>query len=396
MQDDFQTDIDAIGRIESVPAILEAAQKATGMGFVAIARVTEDRWITCRSLDKIDFGMGPGDELEVGSTICNEIRSSGEPVLIEHVSEDTDFCNHPTPAKYGFQSYISVPIRRRSGAFFGTLCAIDPKPAAVKSGTTLSLFNLFAEIIGNQLEAEDNYAEMQEKLSIERETSRLREEFMGVLGHDLRNPVASVASGARILLRKIESERERNVIKLIQSSTIRMSSMIDNLLDLTRVRLGNGLGLNLERDVDIEGTLRQIVEELSQSHPGTTFETNIDTPEPVTCDAQRIGQLVSNLLGNALTHGADGKPVGLIATTTDDQLKIEVSNQGEPIPEGQLANLFKPYVRGDGRPSQQGLGLGLYIASEIAQAHHGRIDVDSNSDLTRFTFHMPLEPPKDA
>ena len=105
----------------------------TGMGFAAVARVTEDRWIACAVRDEIAFGLAPGGELKVATTICDEIRRSGEAVVIDHVAADQAFCGHPTPAMYGFQSYISMPILHKDGSFFGTLCAIDPKPATVKT-----------------------------------------------------------------------------------------------------------------------------------------------------------------------------------------------------------------------------------------------------------------------
>src|SRR3712207_5707863 len=131
-------DVAAIARIDAVPTILEVACRATGMGFAAVARVTEDRWVACAVRDGIRFGLKPGGELELGTTICSEIRASGRPVVIDHVAEDQAFCGHPTPARYGFQSYISVPILRpRGGAFFGTLCALDPRPARLSAPETV-------------------------------------------------------------------------------------------------------------------------------------------------------------------------------------------------------------------------------------------------------------------
>ncbi len=126
---DFQADIDLVGSIEAVPTILDVVCRISGMGFAAVARVTEDRWVACRVKDGIAFGLEPGGELEVASTICHEIRQSRAPVVIEHVAEDAAYCDHPTPARYGFQSYVSMPIVLPDGTFFGTLCAIDPKPA---------------------------------------------------------------------------------------------------------------------------------------------------------------------------------------------------------------------------------------------------------------------------
>ena len=125
--DDFQADIAAIQNIDAVPTILDVVCRTTGMGFAAVARVTEDRWIACGVKDEIAFGLEPGGELKVETTICHEIRESREAVIINHVAEDRLYCGHPTPALYGFQSYISMPIILSNGRFFGTLCAIDPR-----------------------------------------------------------------------------------------------------------------------------------------------------------------------------------------------------------------------------------------------------------------------------
>ncbi|RYE02230.1 MAG: GAF domain-containing protein [Sphingomonadales bacterium] len=100
----------------------------TGMGFAAVARVTADRWVACQLLDRIEFGLKPGDELKIKTTICDEIRASGQCVFIDEVSADPSWRTHHTPAMYGFESYISIPIILEGGRFFGTLCAIDPVP----------------------------------------------------------------------------------------------------------------------------------------------------------------------------------------------------------------------------------------------------------------------------
>jgi PAS domain S-box-containing protein len=123
------------------------------MGFAAVARVTEDRWIACSVKDDIAFGLKPGGELRVETTICNEIRESGSAVVIDHVAEHGVYCCHPTPAMYGFQSYISVPIVLPNGSFFGTLCAIDPRPARVNTPEIVGMFKMCAELIGFHLDA---------------------------------------------------------------------------------------------------------------------------------------------------------------------------------------------------------------------------------------------------
>jgi transcriptional regulator with XRE-family HTH domain len=143
----LRSDIEAVARLEIIPKLLEIICQTTGVGFVAVARVTEDKWIACRVLDQISFGLEKGDELGLESTICNEIRQTGEAVIIDNVAEDSVFCHHKTPAMYGFQSYISMPILRRDGSFFGTLCAIDPKPRKLNNPTVIGMFQLFAELI---------------------------------------------------------------------------------------------------------------------------------------------------------------------------------------------------------------------------------------------------------
>jgi GAF domain-containing protein len=126
MAQDLQNDIESVSRIEAVPTILEVVRRTTGMRFVAVARVTEDRWIACSVLDEIDFGLRPGGELPVEMTICNEIRQSREPVLIDNVAEDDIWCKHATPQMYGFQSYISLPIILADSSFFA-LCALSTR-----------------------------------------------------------------------------------------------------------------------------------------------------------------------------------------------------------------------------------------------------------------------------
>ena len=128
-EESIKKDVERIGRIAVIPTLLEVVAQTTGMGFAAVARVTRDRWIACGVKDDINFGLRPGDELKIETTICNEIRDSGRAVIIDDVSEDEAFCDHHTPKMYGFKSYISMPIFLQDGAFFGTLCAIDPRPA---------------------------------------------------------------------------------------------------------------------------------------------------------------------------------------------------------------------------------------------------------------------------
>lgn len=121
MDQAFSSDVERVNRLKAVPTILKVVCRTTGMRFAAVARVTTERWIACSVLDEIDFGLKPGGELQIETTICHEIRQSREPVIIDNVAEDEGWRHHATPAMYGFQSYISMPIILGDGSFFGTL-----------------------------------------------------------------------------------------------------------------------------------------------------------------------------------------------------------------------------------------------------------------------------------
>jgi signal transduction histidine kinase len=386
---DPTTDIAAIDQIDAVPLILDVVCRTTGMGFAAVARVTEDRWIACSVKDDIAFGLTAGGELEVESTICHEIRLSGEPVVINNVAEDPQFCSHHTPLQYGFQSYISMPIRLRDGSFFGTLCAIDPRPNQLDRPEILSMFGLFADLIAFHLEAHDRLAASNATLLDERKTAELREQFIAVVGHDLRNPLSSIDAGTRILLRNPPREKAAEVLTMMQSSVRRMASLIDDVLDFARGRLGGGLPVNAA-PCDVEEVLTQVVEEIRNAHPGRNVIAKFDLCAPVICDGSRIAQLASNLLGNAVNHGDPNKPVEVRALLDDGRLRLIVSNAGPEIPSSTIERLFRPFERGTAHPPRAGLGLGLYIAAEIAKAHNGALTAKSEERRTEFSFEMPL------
>jgi phosphoserine phosphatase RsbU/P len=238
----------------------------------------------------------------------------------------------------------------------------------------------------------DSRSELQKGLATERETAELREQFIAVLGHDLRNPLAAISAGARILQRSgaLQQHKELRVLDMINTTVTRMSDLIDNVLDFARGRLGGGITLSRDANRPLEPVLEQVVDELRTASPQRVIETSFEITERVNCDRTRVGQLASNLIGNALTHGAPDQPVRVGAKTEGGQFKLWVANAGDPIPPAAMEKLFEPFFRGDVRDSRQGLGLGLHIASQIAQAHGGRIDVTSTPDETRFVFTMEL------
>jgi sigma-B regulation protein RsbU (phosphoserine phosphatase) len=229
------------------------------------------------------------------------------------------------------------------------------------------------------------------QLLAEHQAAELREQFIAILGHDLRNPLAAIEGGTNILLREPQSEKSVKVIGLMRGSVLRMSGLIDNILDFARGRLGGGL--NLDRSTKaLAPALEQVIAEIRAAYPERLIELDVDLRQAVDADHARLAQMLSNLLANAVTHGAQDQPIRISAAFAEDILELSVANAGDPIPPDTLQRLFQPFYRGSANnPTVQGLGLGLYISSQIALAHGGRLDVSSNEYETRFTFRMPVE-----
>ena len=224
----------------------------------------------------------------------------------------------------------------------------------------------------------------------ERTHKELREQFIAVLGHDLRNPLGSIASGVNLLKRTDDADKRAQILALMEGSVVRMGGLIDNVLDFARTRMGAGLVVREAEPKPMEPVLEQVVSEFRSIHPDRTIETEFDVATPVVADHLRLARLFSNLIGNALCHGAAGAPVTVGAATADGELVFWVANSGKPIPPEMMGNLFQPFVRGKAT-NEQGLGLGLYIASEIAKMHQGKVEAVSTPQETRFVFRMPLK-----
>ncbi len=387
--EDIARDLAMIAGMEVVPMILRTIRELTGLRVSLIARVTPDRWVACAVHDEIDFGMRPGDELDVATTLCSKVRDTLAPVVINEVSTDEVYCRHPAPKLYGFESYISVPIFRQSGAFFGNICGFDPSPRNLSDDKTLNTLRLFSQLISLQLAAEERHERNLVELDGQREAASLREQFIAVLGHDLRNPLSSIGMGADLLLRKATEPADRRVLGRIRSSAQRIAALVDDVMDLARGRLGGGIKLRPQSVDDLSVRLHHVIDEVRAAHPTRSITLSTTLVGSVTCDEQRVEQLLSNLLTNAIEHGEAGTPITVALRGDADTVELAVTNHGEPITEESRVRLFQPYFRGGRSDPRNGLGLGLYIVSEIARSHGGRVEVDSADGRTTFTLRMP-------
>jgi len=218
-----------------------------------------------------------------------------------------------------------------------------------------------------------------------------RERVMGMLGHDLRNPVAAVISLSATLAQRVDvPERTKEGLRHIQAAAARMNQMIATILDFTRLRFHGALVLALDQ-FDLATLVRAIVDELRAAHPGRDIAIEARGDLRGRWDASRMGQVISNLVGNALTHGAREAPVRVYLTSDDDQVFVAVSNRGATIPADVIGKLFEPFWQGPQPASTKarGLGLGLLIVQQIVQAHHGDIAVRSEDESTTFTVRLP-------
>ncbi len=388
---EFSSDIGAVNRIDAVPIILRMVKQMTGMRFAAVARVTDRHWVACAVDDALDFGLKPGGQLVVDSTICHEIRQHRQPVVFGHASQHPVYSRHPTPHGYKLESYISIPIIQADGHFFGTLCAIDPAPAEIEDPGLLDTLNLFAQLIATNLDLQRSLDLKTHALSDAEEAGRLREQFIAVLGHDLRTPLSAIRMSADLLQTQVVGQRQQRLVHAIGQSSQRMSALIEDVLDFVRGRLGDGITVRRVWVEDLQGYLRTVVDEVLASHPGCRINVDLQLGTGIYCDPARMGQLLSNLLGNAVTHGAQQAPVELVVRIEEGDVMLAVANQGEPIPESLLPLLFQPFTRCEAGARGEGLGLGLYIAAQIMQGHEGTLSVSSDARHgTCFVARFPV------
>ena len=327
--------------------------------------------------------LGRAPESLVGTALHDILGFGGRIAFETHLA--------PLLRMQGHVYEIALDLLTADGEKLPTIANAAEKRAADGSHvfTRLTLFRAVDRRIFERTLLEAR-AKAEAESEAHREAALLREQFVAVLGHDLRNPLAALAAGVRLLGRKEQlSEAGRSILRQMDGSIDRASALVDDLLDLARGSLGGGFVVDRNGDAPLAPVLEQVIAEVRSIAPERAIDVTIGIEEPVYCDRGRIGQLASNLLANAITHGDADRPVTFDASTSGDLFTLSVANAGPAIPEHVRERLFQPFFRGAIRPSRNGLGLGLYIASEIAKAHDGTLDVTSSDAETRFTFTMP-------
>jgi|SRR5450830_179477 len=219
--------------------------------------------------------------------------------------------------------------------------------------------------------------------------------FLAILGHDLRNPLGTITTATSFLMRAVDiPARYVLVATKMFNSTQRMSRLISDLIDFTRTHLGPGIPVKV-LPCNLSRVCRNMVDESRTFHPEKLIELVMPPRVEAMFDESRIAQVISNLIGNAIQYGAEGTPIIITLSEKGTDAVLTVTNHGHTIPQNEMAAVFDPFVRiasikGQGVTEPTSLGIGLFIARQIARAHQGDLQVTSTaSDGTIFTLTLP-------
>ncbi len=305
-----------------------------------------------------------------------------QPVLVPDVQAD------PSLAGYGplFQqerigALGFIPLVS-GGRLLGKFMVYYDGPRAL-SPTELDLAQAIANHVAAAVARFHAVAELQQ-------TVHFNETFTAILGHDLRNPLAAIVTSARLAMDRDSSEKLRKPLARILSSGNRMTRMIDQLLDFTRVRLGGGIAV-IPVETDLAALVRQVMDELDEANPDWSLRLSCAGDTSGRWDPDRLSQVFSNLVANAVRHGRSEHGVGVTVDGRGERaVRVTVHNMGA-IPADRLPKLFEPMAGGGRAPdNSQGLGLGLFITRELVCAHGGSIEVRSDEAAgTTFTVTLP-------
>jgi PAS domain S-box-containing protein len=301
----------------------------------------------------------PGWVSDIYEPLFRHILETGQPVSNhEFISRDP----HGTPHHWLGNYY---PVRAGNGEVLGLGCVVVD--------------------ITEQKEVE---AEL-------RRSGELREQLIGVLGHDLRNPLNAISASAYLLRRTEElSDGAVRAVDRIRNSAARMTRMLSDILDFARSSMGGGLPVHREW-MNLHDTSRSTLEELQVAHPDRKLELEVRGEGWGWWDPDRLAQVVGNLLSNALQHGRPDTPVRVEVRDAGSEVRLSVHNEGEPIPAELRATLFQPFRHGTtGKPATRSVGLGLYIVQQVVHAHGGEVEVHSSEgEGTTFTVRLPRGAP---
>lgn len=408
--DELYHDFLAVKDISIIPMMLEVICRTTGMGFAAVARVTEERWLACSVRDEIQFGLGEAGELKIETTICNEIRDSKKEVVIDEVSKNERYCNHHTPAMYGFQSYISFPIFLKNGDFFGTLCAIDPKPARLENPETIGTFKLFAELISFHLQATD-LMEVSHRALLKKDRELKfsvteNEKYREISNHHIKEQIRKIRLFSGMLIDNSNEGKKTNLeatAQKVHAFAEELGTMLDYVFDLSDLA-SQPLAL---QNTNLEVAASEAMAMLSTEIKNTGMNIQLAHLPSIVADRPQMTQLFYQLLGYILMFSKPGfHPLVKIAAadasthkeipaegfyeqhTDQCEILLEVSNTG--IDEYNLKTIFDIFVHRDNGQSLKRYSPGLAYAQKIVHNHGGHLSSKLIAeDVTMLSVVLP-------
>jgi signal transduction histidine kinase len=314
------------------------------------------------ALALLDVNMPEMDGFQLAELMRGTQRTRNVPIIFVTAAYD--------PHRV-FQGY-------EAGAVDFLIKPVDPRVLRSKVSTFLALHEQKRQLAQQVAEIEGVRDQLAQSL-------RLQETFVAAVGHDLRTPLQAIDLGLALLSDELESPSQRDVLKRVSTSVRRMSTMLDELHDLARLRLGGGLELSRQR-IDLGTVVREVVSEAELKKQAPIDVEQIGDVAG-SWDAARITRIVQNLIANAQHHGVGGRIAVRLDGTDPAVVVLAVSNPGE-IPHDVRPHVFEPFRRGPS--SRNGLGLGLYIVRELARAHGGSVDLTSiTPGVTRVEVHLP-------
>lgn len=301
--------------------------------------------------------------------------------MIDDAANDPRFVDHPGLKLHGIRAYAAVPLYDGEDNYFGTLCVLDPEESR-DLARHVGVLSQFSNLISHQLKLED--------------AERDRALLIGMLAHDLRNPLQRLALQSEIALRDPNiSDSTREVLQSSVRTVERMAGLTSDLLDFAQLRSSSQVEIRGE-PVSLAELSHQVAGELARGNDPESIEIEIVGDPHITGDRGRLHQVLQNLIENALQHAPENSKVALRIDGSDpEELRFTVHNAGEPIPPELQVNLFKPFHRST-RPGL-GRGLGLFIVSELVKAHRASLQVMSSAESgTTFVIDFPRRAPQDS
>jgi signal transduction histidine kinase len=387
--DQLYKDLEAVRKIPIVPTLLEVICRITGMRFAAVARVTKDRWLACSVRDEIEFGLKEGGELDIGTTICNEIRGDHQAVIIEHVDLDQFYKNHHTPRIYGLQSYISFPIILKDGSFFGTLCAIDPEPAKINDSKIIGTFTAFAELLSFHLQSLELFEqslttniELNDKNKLLTNVNNDLDNFVYTAAHDLKSPISNIEGLIDVLSDTVSNEPpdRRAISKIIELMRASVKRFTSTIIDLTTIaETQKNIDEEKSEVIDIFKMVADVKEDISDLivKSNATIEVIREGDVPVYFSKKNFKSILYNLLSNAIKYRSPERSPEILVKMgmMEGKTNLSVKDNGLGIPPDKKKEVFEMFKRL--HDHVEGTGIGLHIVKRIIDNSQGKIQVDS-------------------